>query len=73
MEQATDDDACDLGIIAAGQLALHYWIGSFGTQKSYAEAVGLTEAANNMQNCVEEAKAADEKYTTIAEQILSKK
>jgi ferritin-like metal-binding protein YciE len=71
MEQASDDYSRDLGIIASGQLALHYWIAAFGTQHSYAEAAGLQQAASNMKMCVEEAKAADEKYTQIAQQIMS--
>ena len=67
---AKDDRSRDLGIIAAGQLALHYWIGSFGTQHSYAEAAGLTQGAAAMRQCAEEAKMADEQHTELARKIL---
>lgn len=69
--QATDDDSRDLGIIASGQMSLHYWIASFGTQVSYAEATGLTDAQQEMQSCLDEAKEADVKLTEIAKSILS--
>jgi ferritin-like metal-binding protein YciE len=70
-QQAQDDDTRDLGIIASGQMALHYWIASFGTQASYAAAAGLTHTAQEMQACVDEAKQADEMHTQIAKSIIS--
>ncbi len=68
--KATDDYSRDLGIIAAGQLALHYWIASFGTLRTYAAQVGLGQVAQDLQACLDEAKQADEQHTAIAEQIL---
>lgn len=69
--QAEDDYSRDLGIIASGQLALHYWIASFGTLRTYAEQAGLTQAAQALEACLKEAKQADEQHTQIAERILS--
>ncbi|WP_299291833.1 DUF892 family protein [uncultured Mucilaginibacter sp.] len=69
-QQAADDNTRDLGIIASGQMSLHYWIAAFGTQASYAAAVGLAQAQQAMQACLDEAKQADEKYTQIAKSIL---
>ncbi|WP_462266963.1 DUF892 family protein [Mucilaginibacter sp.] len=69
-QQAADDDSRDLGIIASGQLAIHYWIGAFGTQLSYASAAGLSQAQQEMQACLDEAKQADEQQTRIAKSIL---
>lgn len=70
-QQAPDQASRDLGIIASGQLALHYWIASFGTMAKYLKQVGLTDAAREMHQCVDEAKQSDEKMTEIAEQILA--
>ncbi|WP_419800713.1 DUF892 family protein [Mucilaginibacter sp.] len=70
-QQAKDDDTRDLGIIASGQLAIHYWIAAFGTQASYAAAAGLNQAEQEMKACLDEAKKADEKHTQIAKSILS--
>ncbi|RYY05758.1 MAG: DUF892 family protein [Sphingobacteriaceae bacterium] len=69
--EAKDDDSRDLGIITSGQLAIHYWIAAFGIQVSYAEAAGLTQAQQEMQACLDEAKKADEKHTQIAKSILA--
>lgn len=70
-QQAADDDTRDLGIITSGQLAIHYWIAAFGTQVSYAAAVGLNQAEQEMQACLDEAKQADKKHTQIAKSILA--
>jgi ferritin-like metal-binding protein YciE len=70
--EAKDDYSRDLGIIAAGQLALHYWIASFGTLRTYAAQVGLSSAAHDLQACLDEAKQADEQHTALAAQILPK-
>lgn len=70
--RAKDDYSRDLGILAAGQLALHYWIASFGTMRAYAEQVGMSQVAQDMQACLDEAKQADEQHTAIAKQILPK-
>ena len=70
LKEAPDATTRDLGIIAAGQLAAHYWIASFGTMQSYAEEAGLDQAAQEMKTCLQEAKEADEEYTKIAEKIM---
>ncbi|SNR30831.1 DUF892 family protein [Hymenobacter mucosus] len=69
--KATSDTTRDLGIIASGQLALHYWIASFGTVASYAASAGLTQTEQNLKACVQEAKQADDKHTDIAQRILA--
>ena len=68
-----DDQARDLGIIASGQLALHYWIAAFGTMGNYLGQMGLGDSAGAMSRSVDEARAADEAHTKIANQILGKK
>ncbi len=70
-DTAEGDDVRDLGIIASGQLALHYWISAFGTFGAYAKQVGMNETAQAMHKCVEEATQADEKHTQLASQIMS--
>jgi len=68
--EAKDDYSRDLGIIAAGQLALHYWIAAFGTMANYTKQAGLSQATQAMQTCLSEAKQADEQHTQIADRIL---
>ncbi len=72
LSTASEDTARDLGIIAAGQLALHYWIAAFGTMASYTEHAGLHESQKDMKASAEEAKEADEEHTKIAKEIMGK-
>jgi len=70
-EEAPDETSRDLGIIASGQLALHYWIAAFGTMANYTEQLGTADVATELKSSADEAKQADEKYTQLAEQLLS--
>jgi ferritin-like metal-binding protein YciE len=70
-QQAPDASSRDLGIVAAGQLALHYWIAAFGTMASYLGAIGLSDAAGEMKASADEAKQADQQHTELAEKLLS--
>lgn len=69
-QEAPDDASRDLGIIASGQLALHYWIAAFGTMASYARQLGLDDVARDMKASTDDAKQADEAHTRLAEQLL---
>lgn len=69
-QQAPDDKSRDLGIIANGQLALHYWIAAFGTMANYLNKLGLDDGGREMKACTDEAKQADERMTQLAERLL---
>lgn len=69
--EAPDATSRDLGIIASGQLALHYWIAAFGTMANYTRQLGMEDVAGDMKASADEAKQADEKHTRLAEQLLS--
>ena len=69
-EHAKDPVERDLGLIASGQLALHYYIAAFGTLASYVEAMGESEAASLLKQCGDEAKQGDEGYTKLAKQMM---
>ena len=69
ISKAADSTARDLGIIASGQLALHYYIAAFGTMASYAKMLGMEEVAQSLHTCLEEAKKGDERYTELAGKI----
>ena len=57
-------DAC---LIAAGQRAEHYEMAAYGTLVAWAKAMGHTEAADLLQETLDEEKAADEKLSSLAE------
>jgi len=56
----------DAAIIAAIQKIEHYEIATYGTLRSYAKTLGLTEAAILLDAILKEEKDADEKLTEIA-------
>ena len=72
-QKAPDDMSRDLGIIAAGQLALHYWIAAFGTLGAYAASLGMSQTQQDMKTSLDEAKQADQQHTALAEKMLSAK
>jgi hypothetical protein len=57
-------DAC---LIAAGQRAEHYEMAAYGTLVAWAKAMGHSEAANLLQQTLDEEKAADAKLSALAE------
>ena len=67
MEEDFDDTTMDACLIAAGQRAEHYEMATYGTLISWARAMGHNEAADLLEQTLEEEKAADEKLNAIAE------
>lgn len=61
----------DAGIISASQKIEHYEIASYGTLKTLANTLGLTEAAALLEETLEEEKNTDVKLTTIAESFIN--
>jgi ferritin-like metal-binding protein YciE len=57
-------DAC---LIAAGQRAEHYEMAAYGTLIAWAKMMGHSEAADLLQQNLDEEKAADKKLSSLAE------
>jgi hypothetical protein len=57
-------DAC---LIAGGQRAEHYEMAAYGTLIAWAKVMGHTEAADLLEEILEEEKAADQKLSALAE------
>ena len=67
MEEDFDEASMDACLIAAGQRAEHYEMAAYGTLVAWAKAMGHDEAADLLQQTLEEEKAADEKLSSLAE------
>jgi ferritin-like metal-binding protein YciE len=67
MEEEFDDATMDACLIAAGQRAEHYEMAAYGTLVAWATAMDHAEAAELLQETLDEEKAADEKLTALAE------
>jgi len=59
----------DAGIILAGQKVEHYEIATYGTLASFARILGEDEAADLLEDTLNEEKAADEKLSEISDSI----
>ena len=67
MEEEFDDATMDACLIAAGQRAEHYEMAAYGTLVAWAKIMGHDEAAELLEQTLEEEKAADEKLSALAE------
>lgn len=61
----------DAGIISAGQKVEHYEIASYGTLRTFAQVLGLDDAAELLEETLNEEKAADETLTGVAESAVN--
>jgi len=59
----------DLQLIGAAQRVEHYEMAAYGTAKAMADKLGLSEAAELLNETLEEEGAADEKLTEVAEAL----
>ena len=67
MGEDFDDATMDACLIAAGQRAEHYEMAAYGTLVAWARAMGHDDAADLLQENLDEEKAADEKLSALAE------
>jgi ferritin-like metal-binding protein YciE len=67
-----DADTRDAAMIAAAQAVEHYEITRYGTLVSWANLLGMTEAARLLGATLKEEHGADTKLTKIAESRLNK-
>ncbi len=61
----------DVGLILAAQKVEHYEIASYGGLRQLATTLGYTEAANLLQQTLDEEKETDLKLTDIAENNIN--
>jgi ferritin-like metal-binding protein YciE len=67
MEEDFDESTLDAALIASAQRVEHYEMAAYGTLVSWAKAMGHTEAADLLEETLEEEKSTDAKLTQLAE------
>ncbi len=72
MEEDFDEATMDACLIAGSQRAEHYEMAAYGTLVAWARAMGHPEAADLLQETLDEEKAADEKLTSLAESGINR-
>ena len=68
-----DPNVKDAALIAAAQRVEHYEIASYGCARTFAQRVGNHQAAQLLEQTLEEEKAADRILNQIAEQNVNVK
>jgi ferritin-like metal-binding protein YciE len=66
-----EDSVLDAGIIAAAQKVEHYEIATYGTLRTWADLLGQDEAAELLQETLDEEGEADKKLNDLAEEIVN--
>ncbi|HET8824427.1 MAG TPA: ferritin-like domain-containing protein [Terriglobales bacterium] len=69
LEEDMEEDTKDAAIIAAAQRVEHYEISGYGTARTYANLLGENEAAELLEETLNEEKETDQKLTQLAEEI----
>jgi ferritin-like metal-binding protein YciE len=72
MEEDFDETTMDACLIAAGQRAEHYEMAAYGTLVAWARAMGHSQAAELLQETLEEEKAADKKLSSLAQSGINR-
>jgi len=71
-EKDGDGDARDAGLICAAQKAEHYEIATYGSLRTWAKALGESDAAETLQKLLDEEYDADGTLDKLAEGYINK-
>lgn len=71
IQEKPDEDVLDAGLIAAAQHVEHYEMAGYGTMRTYARQMGLTEHARLLQQTLDEEGETDKKLTRLAERRIN--
>src|SRR5205085_4127366 len=71
LEEDADPEVLDAGLIAAAQKVEHYEMAGYGCVRTYAQHLGDQEAADLLQQTLDEEGATDKKLTELAESSIN--
>jgi ferritin-like metal-binding protein YciE len=73
MEDFEESDALDASLIAAGQAVEHYEMSRYGTLRTWAQQLGMRDAARLLDQTLAEEKKTDELLTRLTEAEANQK
>jgi ferritin-like metal-binding protein YciE len=73
IKEADSDTVRDAGMLAAAQAVEHYEISRYGTLRAWAKKLGMSEAAQLLEQTLQEEKETDERLTQLAESEINVK
>jgi ferritin-like metal-binding protein YciE len=71
MTEFKGSPALDAGLVAAAQAVEHYEISRYGTLKTWAEELGLTQAVELLDQTLQEEKMTDAALTELAREAVN--
>jgi ferritin-like metal-binding protein YciE len=71
MDEFADSAALDAGLLAGAQAVEHYEISRYGTLRTWADELGLRDAARLLEQTLAEEKKTDELLTRLAERAVN--
>jgi ferritin-like metal-binding protein YciE len=71
MKDFKGSPALDAGLLAAAQAVEHYEISRYGSLRTWAEELGLEDAAQLLDQTLQEEKETDELLTKIAKDVVN--
>jgi ferritin-like metal-binding protein YciE len=71
MEEYKGSPALDAGLLASAQAVEHYEISRYGTLRTWAEELGLDDAATLLQETLDEEEATDDALTDLAKSVVN--
>jgi ferritin-like metal-binding protein YciE len=72
MDEFKGTQALDAGLISAAQAVEHYEIARYGTLKSWAQQLGMNDAAKLLDATLKEEMATDQKLSQVAEASINR-
>jgi len=73
IKEDAEPEVRDAGLIAAAQKVEHYEMAGYGTVRAYAQLLGEKEAAQLLQQTLDEEGETDKKLTALAESKINKR
>ena len=73
MDEFKGEDALDAGLAASAQTVEHYEIARYGTLKTWARQLGMDDAANLLDQTLQEEIKTDKLLTDLAMKTINKK
>jgi ferritin-like metal-binding protein YciE len=71
MDEYKGAPSLDAGLLAAAQAVEHYEISRYGTLRTWAEELGLDQAASLLQETLDEEEATDEALSELARTVVN--
>ena len=73
MEEYAGDSALDAGLAASAQAVEHYEIARYGTLRTWAEKLGMKDAAMILNETLQEEIKTDQLLTKLATSVVNQK